>query len=158
MNETAVMQDCKDKQTVVLKEWIISEEKDLKEWAQYLVHHIDRSSVLLMEGPMGSGKTTMVRHIMEALEGEDATSPTFSLVNEYIYPEGRVYHFDLYRIEREEELEDIGFGEYLDREALCIIEWPSRGTYYYQDMNVTTLRIEVMRDESRKIQWIKGVV
>lgn len=146
------------KESDVLKEWIIENEPELASWATYVTGHIQPSSVLLMEGAMGSGKTTMVRYLMKALNGEEATSPTFSLVNEYRYPDGDVYHFDLYRIERPEDLEEIGFEEYLDGEALCVIEWPQLGTYYYQDRNVTSMRIEVLPDGRRKIEWIKGII
>lgn len=146
------------KESDVLKEWIIENEPELAGWATYVTEHIHPSSVLLMEGAMGSGKTTMVRYLMKSLKGEEATSPTFSLVNEYRYPNGHVYHFDLYRIDWPEDLDEIGFEEYLDREALCVIEWPQLGMYYYQDMNVTSMRIEVLSDGRRKIEWIKGIV
>lgn len=78
-------------------------------------------------GEMGSGKTTLIRHICQALGVmESVTSPTFALVNSYHSPTGPVHHFDLYRLRREEEAYDIGLEEYLDSGQYCLIEWPER--------------------------------
>ncbi len=158
MNQIPLSNTSSSSEYGILKEWVIEEESELTGWGSYVVENIERSSLLLMVGAMGSGKTTMVRYLMKSLEGEKATSPTFSLVNEYRYPGGEIYHFDLYRMDEPEDLEEIGFEEYLDREALCIIEWPQLGTYFYQDKKVTTMQIEVLADGRRRIKWIKGFV
>jgi tRNA threonylcarbamoyladenosine biosynthesis protein TsaE len=55
---------------------------------------------------------------------DEVNSPTYSIVNEYNTPKGKVYHFDLYRLKNIEEVYDIGIEEYLDNSFLCIIEWP----------------------------------
>ncbi len=81
--------------------------------------------VILLEGELGAGKTTFVQHLCTALGVVDeVSSPTFGLVNEYTYPGGVIYHFDCYRLKGEEELLDIGFVDYLDSDAIIIIEWP----------------------------------
>lgn len=85
-------------------------------------------SVWLFYGEMGAGKTTLIKAICRAL-GVHApmTSPTFSIVNEYNADDGRVfYHFDFYRLKKEEEAYDIGVEEYLDSGRPCFIEWPDR--------------------------------
>ena len=83
--------------------------------------------VLCLEGDLGAGKTLFVQSLAHSMgvEGE-VTSPTFNLMNIY---EGRmkIFHFDLYRLETEDELEEIGFYEYVEEpEGLVVIEWPDK--------------------------------
>lgn len=81
------------------------------------------------EGPMGAGKTTLIKAICKQLGIQDEVqSPTFSLVNEYKSLQGRkVYHFDFYRINTETEAMDIGYEEYFfNEEALVLVEWASK--------------------------------
>ncbi len=81
--------------------------------------------VVLLYGEMGVGKTVFTKGLCQGLGVTDyVTSPTFTVVNEYDGAENMVYHFDLYRIEDEDELIEIGFEEYLKAEAICVIEWP----------------------------------
>lgn len=84
--------------------------------------------VWLLHGEMGSGKTTLVKHLVKELGIERlVTSPTFSIVNEYGQDgKSSVYHFDLYRIKNEAEALDLGFEEYLASGNLCLIEWPEK--------------------------------
>lgn len=80
---------------------------------------------VLFEGEMGAGKTTLIKEmILQAGSKDRGASPTFSLVNEYQIPLGKIYHFDLYRVKSEEEALDFGIEEYLDSEHFCFIEWP----------------------------------
>ena len=88
--------------------------------------------VVFLSGDIGAGKTTVVRGFLRALGHRGAVkSPTFTLVEPYELEEpggGRaVNHFDLYRIEGVADLEGLGFRDYLDGAALCLIEWPERG-------------------------------
>jgi tRNA threonylcarbamoyladenosine biosynthesis protein TsaE len=74
---------------------------------------------------MGAGKTTLIKAICTALGSKNSmSSPSFSIVNEYESPAGRLFHFDLYRIKNPEELLDIGIEEYLDSGHYCFFEWP----------------------------------
>lgn len=85
------------------------------------------SKVFAFYGRMGIGKTTLLREIVKQLGTTDSvSSPTFSLVNEYQYPNGLIYHFDFYRIDNEEEAYDIGFEEYLYSPNYVFIEWPEK--------------------------------
>ena len=83
--------------------------------------------VVLLEGPLGAGKTALTQGIGAGLSVRGAiNSPTFTLLKEY---EGRLplYHFDLYRIEDPEELFALGFEDYFGGEGVCVVEWADRG-------------------------------
>ena len=86
------------------------------------------TKVVLLAGPMGAGKTTLIKALCKKLGVTDlVSSPTFSVVNEYASPsKGTIYHFDWYRLEREEEALDLGLDNYLDSNALCLMEWPEK--------------------------------
>lgn len=92
--------------------------------------------IFLLHGDLGSGKTTLTQAIGQGLEVEEGcyiTSPTFSLMHEY---PGRLplYHFDLYRLEDEEEIAELGFVELLHGPGVAVVEWPDRlGHYTPQD-------------------------
>ena len=86
-----------------------------------------RHKIILFEGEMGAGKTTLIKEIVSAMGGDDeASSPTFSIVNEYETGAGKVFHFDFYRIKSEEEAMDFGVDEYLYSGDYCFIEWPEK--------------------------------
>jgi len=83
--------------------------------------------VVLLDGPLGAGKTALTQGIGAGLGVRGAiNSPTFTLLKEY---EGRLplYHFDLYRIEDPEELFELGFEDYFGGEGVCVVEWADRG-------------------------------
>ena len=81
--------------------------------------------IVLISGEMGAGKTTLIKQILVDLNVIDnVSSPTFSIINEYkTKTEDLIYHMDLYRIDKIEELDGIGFFEYLESGNLCLIEW-----------------------------------
>ena len=81
--------------------------------------------ILLLKGNLGAGKTTFTQFLLKRLGSNDeVSSPTYAIVNEYDSPKGNIFHFDLYRMKNENEVEDIGIHEYLDHAFLSIIEWP----------------------------------
>ena len=97
--------------------------EDLKRVAEEFLDATRDMRVFALQGPMGVGKTTFVKAVTEVMGVEDdVTSPTFAIVNEY---EGRLplYHFDVYRISCEEEMEDTGYEEYFYGEGVCLVEW-----------------------------------
>ena len=102
--------------------------------------------------PMGAGKTTFISELCKILGAEDeASSPTFSIVNEYAVPgEKPVFHFDFYRIETVEELLDMGLDDYWDSGAVCLMEWPENALDFLPEDTVD-VKIEVGDDGSRVI-------
>lgn len=101
---------------------------DLPDAAEEILGALDGRNVVALYGPMGAGKTTLVREICAQLGSEDTvTSPTFALINRYDTAEGdAIFHFDFYRIERPEEAFDMGYEEYFYSDGLCLVEWPEK--------------------------------
>lgn len=100
--------------------------KDINAVAKNVLEHLD-SKTILFNGSMGSGKTTFISALLKAMHSDDvATSPTFSIVNEYKTLNDKVYHFDFYRIESLEEAYNFGIEDYLNSNHWLFIEWPER--------------------------------
>lgn len=101
---------------------------ELAVFARKLLAAAGTERIWLLRGEMGSGKTTLVKHLCAALRVVATTSsPTFSIVNEYALPDGGcVYHFDCYRLKNEWEALDIGIEEYFASGHYCFIEWPEK--------------------------------
>jgi tRNA threonylcarbamoyladenosine biosynthesis protein TsaE len=98
----------------------------LPEVARWLEENL-QYPVVLFEGEIGAGKTTLIKALAKQIGVEDAVaSPTFALVNEYRAGDEPVFHFDFYRIEDEDEALDIGLDEYLRSGYRCWIEWPEK--------------------------------
>lgn len=106
---------------------------DVADVAKTLLGTWPDSRVFAFNGPMGVGKTTLIKALCEQLGvAVGMSSPSFSIVNEYRTSKGdTVYHFDLYRLNKAEELEGIGFTEYLDSGHYCFVEWPELGRRYF---------------------------
>ena len=98
---------------------------EIEDVAKSIINEINDVNLVLFKGELGSGKTTLIKSILKNLGvKENITSPTFSIVNQYLISNGLINHFDLYRIKSLTELDVIGFEEYLESEAVCFIEWP----------------------------------
>ena len=99
--------------------------QNIHEIAKQIISKANVHKIFLVDGEMGSGKTTLIKSICNSLKSSDnMSSPTFSLINEYQYPLGKIFHFDLYRLKNTEELLDIGFEDYINSGHYCFIEWP----------------------------------
>jgi tRNA threonylcarbamoyladenosine biosynthesis protein TsaE len=87
---------------------------------------LKNNSILLFIGPLGAGKTTLIKELLNAYNvNELITSPTFNYVNVYKAKNGeKIYHFDLYRLSSLDEFLDMGFDEYFYEDALILVEWP----------------------------------
>ncbi len=101
-------------------------ESETEQAGEFLARFISPGSVVAMFGDLGAGKTAFVRGFARGMGYTGrVTSPTYSLVNEYLAPIP-VFHFDMYRLEGEDDLFDIGWEDYLGRGGICIAEWCER--------------------------------
>lgn len=101
---------------------------DLPEAAAAVVETIAEHPIVAFYGPMGAGKTTLIKEICRQLEVEEiVTSPTFSIINVYLTSSGDpIYHFDFYRLDNPDQAFDLGYEEYLFSGHPCLIEWPEK--------------------------------
>jgi tRNA threonylcarbamoyladenosine biosynthesis protein TsaE len=120
-----------------------------------LAPELARLRLVLLQGDLGTGKTTMVKGIAEGLKAadqQDVTSPTFTLIHEYSGPETKVYHIDLYRVEKRRELDTLGIDELLtDEHNLLLVEW---GEKFAQIVSAADGQIAITRvtDQERKVK------
>ncbi len=120
---------------------------DLKQVCEHLAEIIKQEKIILFSGEMGAGKTTLIKAFCKHLGVVDeVSSPTFSLVNEYESNIGPVYHFDLYRIQSEEELYDIGYEDYFFSGYLCLVEWPEMASGIIPENHIS-VKIRVENDQ-----------
>lgn len=132
------------------KEFISISEKDTENISIDFINQIKDGSVVILNGPLGSGKTFFVKKIAEYLNIKNSSSPTFSIVNEY-FGKRKIYHFDFYRINSVNELHDIGFEDYLsDNNAIIFIEW---GELFPEILPHSRYEIQIIlnQDDTRKI-------
>ncbi|MCD9853127.1 tRNA (adenosine(37)-N6)-threonylcarbamoyltransferase complex ATPase subunit type 1 TsaE [Epilithonimonas sp. JDS] len=122
----------------------------LEEWNDVVKQIIPeiKHPILLLKGNLGAGKTTFSQFLLRELGSQDEiSSPTYSIVNEYDTPKGKVFHFDLYRLKSVEEAYDFGIEEYLDNGYLSIIEWPEiymdeLESYDFHEMSIINTEFE----------------
>jgi tRNA threonylcarbamoyladenosine biosynthesis protein TsaE len=125
---------------------------DLSAIAKEIIASVEYNT-LLFYGEMGAGKTTLIKEICKELKIDSvASSPTFSLVNEYLTENKQlVYHFDFYRITNEEEAYDIGFEDYLDSNNWCLIEWP-QNVENLLPLESVEIHLSILENGQRNIQ------
>ncbi|WP_185287359.1 tRNA (adenosine(37)-N6)-threonylcarbamoyltransferase complex ATPase subunit type 1 TsaE [Chryseobacterium lactis] len=133
-------------------QFTIDKIEDWQEIVETLLPQVQHN-ILLLKGNLGAGKTTFTQFLLKNLGyEEEVNSPTYSIVNEYSTPKGKVYHFDLYRLKNIEEVYDIGIEEYLDNSFLCIIEWPEVYEEELYGLNYHTMSI-VNTGENREVSF-----
>jgi len=128
-------------------------ESDLPQIAAQLLVEIP-TKIWLFNGSMGSGKTTLIKALVKQLSLSDcASSPTFSLVNEYADKDNNpIYHFDFYRIKNEEEALDMGIEDYFYNDNYCFIEWPEK-IKNLLPLNTIEIQISINTDKSRSLYF-----
>lgn len=125
--------------------------KDISLAIDFIIKNIT-SKTLLFNGVMGSGKTTLIKSLVNRLGSTDnVSSPTFSIVNEYKLKGSTVYHFDFYRIENEFEALDIGLEDYISKNNWCLIEWSEKIPNLIPS-NVNYINFKVLKDDTRTIE------
>ena len=118
-------------------EFIINNLDELPEVAQKIIDQL-QYKLITFEGEMGAGKTTFIKEFVKALgTNDEVSSPTFSIVNEYDTDKGKVYHFDFYRLNHEDEALDFGIEEYLYSNQYCLMEWPNKIVNFIPDEHHT---------------------
>lgn len=129
---------------------------ELSQAAKTLLTNFADEKVFAFYAPMGAGKTTFIKTICKELGIQDnISSPTFSLVNEYVTSDGKkVFHFDFYRIKSTTEAYDMGYEDYLYSNAYCFIEWPEKIEELLPEHYVN-ITIEVLNADSRLIKFEK---
>tara|TARA_Y100001968_G_C19435500_1_gene759419 strand:- start:253 stop:666 length:414 start_codon:yes stop_codon:yes gene_type:complete len=115
-----------------------------------LIDFLGNSNIVCFYGEMGVGKTTLIKELCNSLDVKGKiSSPTFSIVNEYITNDNKIiYHFDLYRLKNVEELYDIGFEEYINQDNLCLIEWPDKVEKIITDQ---IIKVYMNRNQEQRI-------
>ena len=107
-------------------------------------------AVIAYEGDLGAGKTAFTRGLARGLGcREPVTSPTYTIVNEYLGGRLPLFHFDMYRLRSAEDLWDIGWDDYLDRQGICAVEWSENVRPALEDP--ITVRIEKTGEQTRCI-------
>ena len=97
----------------------------MQDFAAVLAPGLDHVRSIYLQGDLGAGKTTLVRALLTSLGHIGSVkSPTFTLIEPYTINDRQIYHFDLYRMDDEEELEAIGARDYFTDDNLCLVEWP----------------------------------
>ena len=111
---------------------------------------IPAGTVLAYRGDLGAGKTAFTRGLARGLGyGEPVTSPTYTIVNEYLGGRLPLFHFDMYRLASADDLWDIGWDDYLDRNGVCAVEWSENVDEAME--NAVYVTIEKTGEESRRI-------
>ena len=107
------------------KTFEINSVEELSQVTDLLLSWRDKSDIIAFYGPMGAGKTTLIKNLCHRVGVTDeVNSPTFALVNEYLTENDSIFHFDFYRIKKLEEVFDIGYEDYFYSGHLCLLEWP----------------------------------
>jgi tRNA threonylcarbamoyladenosine biosynthesis protein TsaE len=112
--------------TSVRRNWTTCSEDETIAVGEAIAQNLPRKAAILLIGNLGAGKTTLAKGIVKGLGAaspDEVCSPTFTLIHEYAT---NVYHIDLYRLDRPEELRTLGLDEIFDREAIVLVEWGER--------------------------------
>ena len=120
-----------------------------------LAEKLTPGAVIAYRGDLGAGKTAFTRGLARGLgSAEQVTSPTYTIVNEYLTGRMPLFHFDMYRLRSADELFDIGWDDYLDRGGVCAVEWSENVEDALEDPII--VNIEKLGEDSRRITVTGG--
>ena len=138
-------------------EFITNSPMETEKVGQALGKVLKPGTILAYEGDLGAGKTAFTRGLAKGLGADDmVTSPTYTIVNEYLSGRMPLFHFDMYRLASADDLFDIGWEDYLERGGVCAVEWSENVEDALE--NPITVTIEKLGEESRKITITGGEI
>ena len=128
----------------------------LDAFAEQFWAYVRQRKVVAFHGQMGAGKTTIINSLCHYKGTTDVTSsPTFSIINEYLYVENdtikKIFHIDLYRLKDEAEVIQAGVEDCVYSEAICMVEWPEKAPGLFDEKTVHVF-IEPVAEEERKVE------
>ena len=130
--------------------------EETEKLGEALARQLQPGTVLAYRGDLGAGKTAFTRGLARGLGIEEpVTSPTYTIVNEYLSGRIPLFHFDMYRLASSDDLWDIGWEDYLDRGGVCAVEWSENVADAMED--AITVCIQKLGEETRKITITGGV-
>lgn len=139
-----------------MRSFITNSKEETIALAEKLAKKLNNHDIIFYIGGLGMGKTAFTQGLCNGLGIDaDVTSPTFAIVNEYYGRPLSVFHFDMYRIENEDQLYNIGFDDYLDYDGVLAIEWSENIADFFDENNIT-VTFEKLDETVRKIT-IEGV-
>lgn len=108
-------------------EYLTSSPSETEQLGERLAKQLSPGRIIALRGGLGAGKTAFTRGLARGLGiSEPVTSPTYTIVNEYLSGRMPLFHFDMYRLHSSDDLFDIGWEDYLARNGLCVVEWSER--------------------------------
>lgn len=124
---------------------------NIRQAAKKFWEHAEGKKVLAFHGQMGSGKTTFIHALCDVRSvSSPVSSPTFSIINEYTFPGGSLYHIDLYRLKNEEEVIRAGVEDCLYSGNTCLVEWPEKALSIFPP-DTLHIYLELIDADTRKI-------
>lgn len=131
-------------------EFITHSPEETEKIGEALAKSLQPGTILAYRGDLGAGKTAFTRGLARGLGcKETVTSPTYTIVNEYLGGRLPLFHFDMYRLTSSDDLWDIGWEDYLDREGVCAVEWSENVQDAMED--AITVTIEKLGETTRRI-------
>ena len=131
-------------------EFITHSPEETEKIGEALAKSLQPGTVLAYRGDLGAGKTAFTRGLARGLGcKETVTSPTYTIVNEYLGGRLPLFHFDMYRLASSDDLWDIGWEDYLEREGVCAVEWSENVQDAMED--AVTVTIEKLGETTRRI-------
>lgn len=131
-------------------EFITHSPEETEKIGEALAKNLQPGTILAYRGDLGAGKTAFTRGLARGLGcKETVTSPTYTIVNEYLGGRLPLFHFDMYRLASSDDLWDIGWEDYLDREGVCAVEWSENVADAMED--AITVTIEKLGETTRRI-------
>jgi tRNA threonylcarbamoyladenosine biosynthesis protein TsaE len=131
---------------------LIQNQQEMADFAIKMAKSIKNNQIITLEGNLGAGKTFFAKNFISFLtdiKQSEITSPTFNIYNHYQINKQNIYHFDLYRINDEEELDNIGFYDLL-KDGICLIEWPEIAKKYLPSL-FTRIDFNIISEFQREI-------